>query len=427
MTAVSVKGEGQGNPLLTLALLGDRDGRNRKLASAAVVLGMGARTARRWWVKANEDLAFSVSVPDDDEVYAPLHQWIVEQLPPDRRRSILVRSSRVKGQFEPVSVSSDDKPESPALQLYLRSDRAQTLVLDGHRLKVQLERSEAMGGDAERRWKFKPDEIVITARTEAGRDAVIGLIERLAETQRDQPQVRVYIAQRWGDWDRRPELVGRSLESVVLKAGQKESLVDDLRDFLSREADYLRLGIPWHRGILLSGPPGTGKTSLARALASHLRLDLYYIPLSAIPNDSTLVSLLGRITPRSMLLLEDIDIVHGARVRDDGEAGVTLSGLLNGLDGLLTPHGLVTCMTTNDESVIDPALTRPGRIDQRLDIGFLDRQQLGELIRVIVGEEVDLPTKLRRLSMSPAEVVEVCKRHLGSTEETILALKELVA
>lgn len=428
--AVAAKGERQSDLPLALAFLGDGAGvRLRRAMSAYVVVGMGARSARTWWKNTLHEQRFSVSVPDDDEVYSALHQWVVDQLPPSRRRSLLVRTSRPRGESIHVAESPGDfgKKEPLELQMFLRSDRAQTLVLAGHRIKVSLEEHE--GGvepDSDRvRRKWKPDQIVFECQTEGGRDAVIDLIESLASNQRALPEIRVYVAQRWGDWERRPEMVTRSLDTVVLKAGQKEALVEDLRDFMSREDDYLRLGLPWHRGLLLSGPPGTGKTSLARALASHLRLDLYYIPLSSLPNDSSLISLLGRVRPRSMLLLEDIDIVHGAKIRDDGEPGVTLSGLLNGLDGLLTPHGLVTCMTTNDVTVIDPALIRPGRIDRQMEIGFLDNRQLRELARVVVGEDVDLPT-LWRPNVSPADVIEVCKRHLGSREDTIVALKEFV-
>lgn len=71
---------------------------------------------------------------------------------------------------------------------------------------------------------------------------------------------------------------------------------------------YADRGIPFRRGYLLHGVPGSGKTSLIHALAGELMLDIYVVSLSASwINDATLTSLMGRVPARCILLLEDLD------------------------------------------------------------------------------------------------------------------------
>lgn len=158
---------------------------------------------------------------------------------------------------------------------------------------------------------------------------------------------------------------------------------------------------------MYEGPPGTGKTSVARAVASNFGLDVWYMPLADVQKDSQLLSVLSRIGPRSMLLLEDADVFHAATQRND-DSGVTLSGLLNGLDGISTPHGLLTVMTTNTPDVLDRAIIRPGRIDLVEHFGNADSDQAQRLLNYWYGTAVTLP---EGLSLSPAEVIEVCKRN----------------
>jgi chaperone BCS1 len=160
------------------------------------------------------------------------------------------------------------------------------------------------------------------------------------------------------------------------------------------------LGVPYHRGYLLYGPPGTGKTSLVSALAAHFSLSIYIINLADF-NDRSLVGAVNNVPANSVLLFEDIDCMKGSQSRiesDSGSAqtggaalstkqvtpsqnGVTLSGLLNVLDGFAAPTGVLFVMTTNHVERLDPALLRPGRIDYKLYMGKASDRQKVELYR----------------------------------------------
>jgi chaperone BCS1 len=184
-------------------------------------------------------------------------------------------------------------------------------------------------------------------------------------------------------WDYSRNYTPRLLESVVLQSGDKERLVEDITRFRGSKQRYSQLGVPYHRGYLLYGPPGTGKTSLVSAVAAHFALSVYCVNLTEF-NDRSLMAAVSEVPRDSVLLFEDIDCMKGGQKRElaDGadklggkrekestNHSVTLSGLLNVLDGFFAPTGVLFMMTTNQVEVLDPALLRAGRIDYKLYLG----------------------------------------------------------
>jgi len=192
----------------------------------------------------------------------------------------------------------------------------------------------------------------------------------------------------------------RILDSVVLEPGEKEHLLQDIAQFRNSKERYQRLGVPYHRGYLFYGPPGTGKTSLVSALAAHFGLSIYIVNLGDF-TDRTLMCAVNQVPRNSVLLFEDIDCMRGSQTRGGSESagdesrsaagnakenpspqnGVTLSGLLNTLDGFHAPSGVLFVMTTNHIEKLDPALLRPGRIDYKLYLARASDRQKMELYR----------------------------------------------
>jgi hypothetical protein len=402
--------------------------RARKAISLYLVAGGAYSLSRGWYDRARSELTFVVSVDSGDDIYLDVHAWVLQRMPPGRQRALIARSSRNSG--GPVAISSSDRPEEHDLHLAYDGRRSQSLHLGPHKIRVEVQQDEDPGRSRENHWGFRRDRVVFTAYNAAARDAIVAVLRGMATARNARRQVRLFVATTWGEWMRQKgDIPLRPLTSVVLREGQSERLSADVGAFLANEEAYGRIGMPWHRGYLFKGPPGTGKTSAAKALAVEHELDIYLVPLGAIPNDAVLLRLLTEVPARSMLLLEDIDIVHGAKVRDDGDKGVSLSGLLNGLDGVMTPHGLVTVLTTNDASLLDDALLRDGRVDVTEDMEVLDTEQMHRLAAFVLGR--DMRRVLPRLSpmrpaLTPAMVVGVFKRHMGDDEAAILALKALI-
>ena len=196
-------------------------------------------------------------------------------------------------------------------------------------------------------------------------------------------------------WDCVEGYAPRVLESVILGPGEKEHLVQDVAQFRRSKQRYERLGVPYHRGYLFYGPPGTGKTSLVSALGAHFGLSIYAINLAEF-SDRSLMSAVNQVPADSVLLFEDIDCMRASQCREAADSGtpaarekteaaaqnrVTLSGLLNVLDGFHAPTGVLFVMTTNQVEELDEALLRPGRIDYRLYLGRANDHQKMELHR----------------------------------------------
>ena len=202
----------------------------------------------------------------------------------------------------------------------------------------------------------------------------------------------------------------RPMKTVVLDAKQKIQVLADINEYLHPATPrwYANRGIPLRRGYLFHGPPGTGKTSLSFALAGVFGLDIYVISLlEPTLTEEDLSALFNSLPRRCVVLLEDIDTAGLSRGPDggpdavDGKAdggarndwkvsdlarelrkqgndasdkkGISLSGLLNAIDGVASHEGRVLIMTTNKPETLDEALIRPGRVD--LQVGFTNATQ----------------------------------------------------
>lgn len=236
-----------------------------------------------------------------------------------------------------------------------------------------------------------------------------------------------------GAWKERHIPNRKRFEHVAMRAAEKRALTADVDAFLGSEATYLRMGLCWNRGYLLHGPPGCGKSSCVSAMACTYRLPVYSVNLREVAGDVELRKMFASLPERVMVVMEDVDCmtdsVLAARIsasasRDDGGDGkgsgnksnskVSLSGLLNVLDGIETGGGRLLVMTTNHKDALDPALVRPGRCDVHLEVGYSTFEHAAFLTRLYLGDaaaaaldETALTASFAAAKVTPAEVTGV--------------------
>ncbi len=235
----------------------------------------------------------------------------------------------------------------------------------------------------------------------------------------------------------------RKLNTVVLKDGQMSKLVKDLTAFLQDEEWYLSRDVPYTRGYMFYGVPGTGKSSCIKALAGYTKRHIHYLILSEVKSDADLFRLMEKVDyAETILVIEDIDCAssvtnarpppsyhHDDQQSDDDQeedkkdlkikslnedkgpntSSLTLGGLLNALDGgIIESHGRILVVTTNHPDRLDPALIRPGRIDMKFNFGLCDDFQIRGLYHNFFeidapNPEILIPSDL----CSPADVTSI--------------------
>lgn len=243
--------------------------------------------------------------------------------------------------------------------------------------------------------KFK-EHLVLTFFTRAKqivRDFTIDVAKAAGNNVESFDAVPIHINSGSG-WGRMGKLPLRRMETVFTADDAGNKLVAAIRAFEAKKDEHHRLGLPHHLGIMMESEPGCGKSSMIHAVASATERSIYYLNLGSLEKDKHLTDLLNGRNDWSKIILaiEDIDAA-GVKVNramhadddetpkkakksdDDDSSPVTLSALLNVLDGILCPDGLVVIATTNHHERLDPALTRPGRFDHTLRLGKIGYDQ----------------------------------------------------
>jgi len=192
----------------------------------------------------------------------------------------------------------------------------------------------------------------------------------------------------------------RSFDSIFVDQKIIDFLLENINKFYNSRQWYNDHGIPYRFGILLSGNPGTGKTSIIKAIASYFNKSLYVLPVEQLENINEAFS---SAYEDAILVIEDIDASKSTQKRDENNNNPhsqiykenneleirteSLSAVLNSIDGITAKDGRILIMTTNHKDYIDPALLRPGRIDLDLNIGHITDESFCKFIRVFYGKE----------------------------------------
>lgn len=193
-------------------------------------------------------------------------------------------------------------------------------------------------------------------------------------------------------------LYGNEKDKVLFKdiAGSKESKQDleEVVDFLKHPKKFEDVGAKIPKGVLLVGPPGTGKTMLARAVAGEAGVPFFsisgseFVEMFVGVGASRVRDLFSKAKKNApcIIFVDEIDAV--GRRRGSGMGGghdereQTLNQILVEMDGFEQGQNVIVLAATNRADVLDPALLRPGRFDRRVHIGLPDRKDREAILKV---------------------------------------------
>lgn len=367
-----------------------------------VVIGGTVETARRVasssWNSFVDSFFLTAHFTQMDSPYEWIMHWLSQQPAWGRSREFDITTRSVKkGSANAGDFGDDDEDQDEVALTHGRKknmiafmpaqDTTHTIYYRGHWLRITRSKRTTDWGT------YQEVKISVVARNNTVIKQLVLEAKKMYEKDAEH-RIHVFIPDQWGSWRWNGSRQKRPMESIVLEANVKDMIVADCKDFIASEDWYAERGIPYRRGYLLYGVPGSGKTSLIHALAGELGLDIYALSLAAKGmSDNTLTQLMGHLPTRCIVLLEDLDasFTHST-TRDKKSTGVptvptssqstesdgsslTLSGLLNAIDGVTAPEGRILFATTNHIDRLDEALRRPGRMDVWINFKYATQWQ----------------------------------------------------
>lgn len=245
----------------------------------------------------------------------------------------------------------------------------------------------------------------------------------------------------------------RTFDNIFFE--EKDLVRDRVLFFKNNKSWYDQKGIPYTLGIMMNGQAGCGKTSTIKTISNELKRHVINVSLDDIKTKTQLknlfydesISVVSNNDPfakreifnipinKRLYVFEDLDamnsVVKSRKLIDkdekndekketEDEDALTLSSLLNILDGTLEIPGRIIVITTNHPENLDSALIRPGRIDLNIHYKLCNKEIIKQMVESFYSTKVNLNAdKLPEYILSPAEVNRICFKNFNSMNSAI--------
>lgn len=358
---------------------------------------------KRLWDFVVRRCSLSVTFVTGEPSFVMIQKWLAEHPYSKRTRAIKLQWNPSEGKFTPV----------PGYGLHWLWWKNGPLWI---RYGVKDTKND-WGGT------LKEESYTVTIMA-LGHEKMLSFLDDIKRFQKkEESHLVVYTWQGYWSWTgpRRK----RDLKTVYMPETAIQNILKIIDDFIASEEWYIERGIPYRLGLCIYGPPGTGKTTLATAIAGHYNRPIYCANLNSIGSDDSVLKAFTTADKDGIILIEDIDTFDMTARREDvedevsatdkplgsnesplsesekgivgsasgGPAGekkktnsLTLSGLLNAIDGVAASEGRILIMTTNDLNKLDPALVRSGRINKKVEVSYLTPDDVVRMFTVFFPE-----------------------------------------
>lgn len=399
------------------------------MASASLSVASIVSNVYRYVQRKAHSGQFTLKLSENDQMFRIAENWLMQALPEDQKLAVFMHSW--------IYVPDGTSERTLRYRITYDGSIEQELEIKGHKVRVATEKPEAdmKSSEASRSFRTTERAIVFTCPSAVARDAVRdALLDESVELAKSLPGL---YTTRWGSFNRIADISDRPVDSVFLKEGQMERIIAHLQRFLSNRDEYKRYGIPFRTGMMMYGTPGSGKTSTATVIANVLNMDIYYISIRAMAGDQEFEETVAKVPRNSIVILEDIDAVNATKDRDTENTStefandVSMPSLLNVLDGMQSPEGVIFIMTTNKRDSMDDAILRPGRVDLMEELDALDTFQLRSMLSYFTGDDFHnkdlyVPSIVPADGITSAEISQIVRANINTPEEYYSAIVDHV-
>lgn len=244
--------------------------------------------------------------------------------------------------------------------------------------------------------------------------------DKLLKIQKRSTDLKVYQDNYYGSrsaecqWIKVQSISRRSFDTIYLERDLKASIINTIDNFLANKEYYVENGIPYKLNILLYGQHGTGKDSIARAIASEYGKNIFYVEggekSQYIPESLSLNAM--SFVSEKVFILSDFDrypqYINEQELTDadikEGKDNQAFAKMLNVMDGMNAIENRILIITTNHIEKFSPTFLRPGRIDLLAEIPYVTENVFREFTEKMYQKPIPEKIKLRKDNLSIGEL-----------------------